>query len=156
MTGKQSVFVTFKNSKGEANIVVDIDDMLCQNININNLLSEASNTYRQSISSMQLLLREIKQIRDSRHLLPARKIWLLGDLIFDLVEKLKVISLEIDDLYKHLERDLEVKRKWLEKVIVFRRYVDDANKIPESLNWGKCEKGTRRIAEKINVGTNLV
>lgn len=156
MTAKQSIFVTFKNSKGEANIAVDIDDMLFRNININNLLSEASNTYSQSIFSMQIHLREIKQIRNSRRLLPAKKIWLLGDMIFDLVEKLKALSLEIDDLYKYLERDLEVKRKWLEKVIVFRRYIDDPNKIPENLNWGKCEKGTRRIAENINAGVNLV
>jgi len=38
---------------------------------------------------------------------------------------------------------LGVKKKWLEKAIIFRRYVDDKNAIPKNLNWGKCEKGTK-------------
>jgi len=70
-------------------------------------------------------------------------------------DALAELSLEIDDVYKHLVRDLGAKRKWLEKAIIFRRYLPTQDLIPQSLNWGRCEKGTRRVAERLRDGLPL-
>jgi len=112
-------------------------------------LRKAAKVYEHSIARMRNIVKEIQNFRDNRKLLPARKVWQLGDSIFELQNNLNTLSLQLDGLYDHLVRDLGVKRKWLEKVIIFRRYLPDENAIPQSLNWGHCEKGTRRVAEKL-------
>jgi hypothetical protein len=112
-------------------------------------LKKAIEVYQRSIVKMRNLVKQIQNFRDNRKLLPARKVWQLGDAIFELQYDLNKLSLQLDGLYDHLVRDLGVKRKWLEKVIIFRRYLPNEDAIPQSLNWGRCEKGTRRVAEKL-------
>ena len=112
-------------------------------------LRKAAELYEYSIAKMRSLVEEIQNFRDNRKLLPARKVWQLGNAVFELQDNLFQLSLQLDGLYDHLVRDLGVKRKWLEKVIIFRRYLPDENAIPQSLNWGRCEKGTRRAAEDL-------
>jgi hypothetical protein len=104
---------------------------------------------------MRIFIKEIQALRNNRKLLPAFKIWQLGNAIFELQHNLNKLFLQLDGLYDHLVRDLGVKRKWLEKVIIFRRYLPDENAIPQSLNWGRCEKGTRLVAEKLRKGLPL-
>ena len=115
-------------------------------------LERAAAVYQRSITKMRELVKEIRSFRDERKPLPARKVWQLGDAIFELQHKLGELSLQVDGLYDHLVRDLGVKRKWLEKVIILRRYLPDENAIPQSLNWGRCEKGTRRVAQRLRKG----
>ena len=87
--------------------------------------------------------------------MPARDVWKVGDVVFKLTEDLRSLALEVDDLYAHLTRDIGVKRKWLEKAIILRRYVPDRKAIPAQLNWGRIEKGTKRSAERIAQGLPL-
>lgn len=148
----EPIFVSFKKHKDKYNAFISIDEFFSSNEDLESLLNKASNLYGNSISKMVALINEINTFRSSRRLLPARKIWELGELIFKLVKGLNQLSLQIDGIYDHLVRDLKVKRKWIEKVIIFRRYIPRESMIPESLNWGKCEKGTRRIAEQIQKG----
>ena len=112
-------------------------------------LKNAVEVYERSTEKMRSLVNEIQGFRDNHKLLPARKVWQLGNAIFELQHDLNELSLQLDGLYDHLVRDLKVKRKWLEKVVIFRRYLPDQNAIPKSLNWGRCEKGTRQAAEKL-------
>jgi len=116
---------------------------------------KAVKVYENSIIEMRTFIKEIQNFRNDRKPLPAHKIWLLGNTIFELQGNLNKLSLQLDGLYNHLVRDLGVKRKWLEKVIIFRRYLPDENTVPEALNWGRCEKGTRRVAEKLRKGLPL-
>lgn len=118
-------------------------------------LKKAINIYSNSLMNMNIILDEINVFRKSRKLLPARKVWQLGDAIFKLQYNLSKLFFQLDGVYDHLVRDLGVKRKWLEKVIIFRRYLPDEHSIPQSLNWGRCEKGTRRVAEKLRKGLHL-
>lgn len=118
-------------------------------------LKKAIKVYSNSLMNMNIILDEINAFRKSRKLLPARKVWQLGDTIFKLQHNLSKLFFQLDGVYDHLVRDLGVKRKWLEKVIIFRRYLPDKNYIPQSLNWGRCEKGTRRVAEKLRKGLYL-
>lgn len=152
MTKDEIIFVSFKRSKDGYDAFIAIEGFFTGNKNIESLLKKASVIYGDSISKMAALIKEINTFRNICRPLPARKIWELGDDIFELVNKLGKLSFQIDGIYEHLERDLNTKRKWLEKVIIFRRYIDKENLIPESLNWGKCEKGTRKKAQQIQKG----
>jgi hypothetical protein len=148
----EPAFVSFRRNNEGYNASITIDGFFSRNENVESLLNEASILYGSSISKMLASISTITAFRTSRHPVPARKVWQLGNLIFELVNELNRLSLQIDGIYDHLERDLNVKRKWLEKVIIFRRYIPEERMIPENLNWGKCEKGTRRIAEMIQKG----
>ena len=148
----EPTFVSFKQNKGEYDAFIAINCFFSSNDDLESLLNKAATLYSSHISKMLALIDVITAFRSNRRPLPARKIWQLGDLIFKLIDELGLLSLQIDGLYDHLERDLNAKRKWLEKVIIFRRYIPVETMIPEYLNWGKCEKGTRRVAELIQKG----
>ena len=112
-------------------------------------MRKAAQLYRRFVQRAMSLVAEIEHMRAERKLIPARRVWKLGDMIFAFRDGMSVLGFEIDGLYDHLVRDLGVKRKWVEKVVILRRYVPRQQMIPESLNWGRCEKGTRRVAESL-------
>ena len=152
MISRKRRFVSFEVKGDNYSALVPMDELLAGNDNLPSLLAQASALYGSHVSDMRALVDLIAAYRHKRKLVPARMVWQLGDLIFGLVTQLDRLALEIDGIYGHLERDLGAKRKWLEKVIIFRRYIAQETTIPEDLNWGKCEKGTRRIAEMIQRG----
>jgi hypothetical protein len=152
MSNKDLVFVSFKPDKGRFIAFFPMEQLLSSERDLEPMLKEAAHAYEYSLVRMRSAVKEIDSFRNKRQLLPARSIWRLGNLIFELVEGLQRLSLQIDGIYEHLVRDLGVKRKWLEKVIIFRRYIPDEDIIPQTLNWGRFEKGTRRKAEKLRIG----
>jgi hypothetical protein len=149
---KKLIFISFKNDNDKYNSFIDVDSFLSTEDDIELITKKAASIYSNLIIKMKDKINEIETYRRKRCPLPTRKIWELGDIIFKLVEDLNELNLQIDGIYNHLERDLNVKRKWLEKVIILRRYVPEETMIPEYLNWSKCEKGTRRVAEQIKNG----
>jgi hypothetical protein len=149
---KDLAFVSFKPDKEHFIAFFPMEQLLSSERDLESVLKEAANVYEYSLVRMTSAVKDIDSFRNERKLLPARKIWRLGNLIFELVEDLQRLSLQIDGIYEHLVRDLGVKRKWLEKVIIFRRYISDEKIIPQSMNWGRFEKGTRRKAEKLSTG----
>jgi len=149
MIKSKLALVSFKKHQGRYTAYLPMNQFLLSNRDLEPVLKEATQSYEHLIVRMQSEVADINAFRENRRLLPARKIWKLGELIFQLVKSLARLSLQIDGIYDHLVRDLSVKRKWLEKVITFRRYLPNENMIPASLNWGRCEKGTRRAAEKL-------
>jgi len=149
VTGEKLVFVSFEPSNGHFTAFLPMEELISGDNDPEPTLRKAAEVYEHSIIKMRNLVKEIQDFRDNRKLLPARKVWQLGDAVFELQDNLNRLSLQLDGLYDHLVRDLGVKRKWLEKVIIFRRYLPDENAIPQSLNWGRCKNGTRRAAEKL-------
>lgn len=152
MKNKKPVFVSFEPINGKFRGYLSIDVALSSEKEPEILLQRATKIYEDALTKMASIVFKIKNSRENRTLVAARKIWQLGNVIFTLRDELEEIGLEIDGIYDHLTRDLEVKRKWLEKVIILRRYLPDINLIPESLSWGRCEKGTRRKAERLRSG----
>ena len=118
-------------------------------------LRQAAEIYKRAIKRMRSLVVEIRRARADHKPIRARKMWDIGQAVFLLRDRLESLSLELDNLYDHLVRDLGVKRKWLEKAIIFRRYLPHKQLIPTSLRWGRCEKGTRRVALKLAEGLPL-
>jgi hypothetical protein len=152
VTSDKLGFVAFEPKNGQFVALLAMEGLLSSQRDPELLLQEAAKVYERSTMRMTSLVAEIQACRAQRKLVPARKIWRLGDAIFELKSDLEELSLQIDGLYDHLVRDLGAKRKWLEKVIIFRRYLPDEALIPESLNWGRCEKGTRKAAERLRNG----
>lgn len=152
MNTKELIPVSFRQYEGGYIASVPMDQFFSWAGDPERTLKEAAQLYEQTLSEMVTVVAEIDALRAERRLLPARKVWRLGDLVFGLVEGLEQLSLQLDGLYDHLVRDLKVKRKWLEKVVILRRYLPHEEAIPESLNWGRVEKGTRRAAENLRWG----
>lgn len=152
MTESRLAFVSFQPNDKQFTAFLPIEELISSQTDLAEVLNKASFIYGRSVTKMRSLVAEIDNLRLNHKLVPARKIWQLGDAIFELKDNLEKLSLQIDGLYDHLVRDLRVKRKWLEKVVIFRRYLPSEDIIPELLNWGRCEKGTRRVAESLLKG----
>lgn len=149
-------FISFEPNNDRFRAFLSIEELISSNKDPELTLRKAIKIYENSIIKMRTFIKEIQNIRNNRKHLPACKVWQLGNAIFELQGNLNKVSLQLDGLYDHLVRDLGVKRKWLEKIITFRRYLPDKKDIPQSLNWGRCcEKGTRRAAEKLRRGLPL-
>lgn len=148
-------FVSFEPIDKRFRAYLSMEEFILSDKNPELTIKKAVKIYEDSIMKMRTFIKEIQDFRNNRKLLPAHKVWQLGNAIFELKNNLSKLFLQLDGLYDHLVRDLGVKRKWLEKVIIFRRYLPDDNAIPQSLNWGRCEKGTRRVAEKLRKGLSL-
>jgi hypothetical protein len=152
MTKNALGFVWFEPHDCQFRAFLTMEDIITGREDPEVLLNQVAGLYEQAVKGMRSLVAEIQDMRTHRKLVPARKVWQVGDAIFILGKELEKFSLQVDGLYDHLVRDLGVKRKWLEKVVIFRRYLPEQEAIPDSLNWGRCEKGTRRIAEQIRGG----
>jgi len=149
MKNKKISFISFEIVEGKFSAFLPIESAIEEKNDLRDRLLRATRIYENSVIRMRLIIREIKEIKLNKKFVPAYKIWELGEVIFCLVRKLENFSFQIDGLYAHLVRDLGVKRKWLEKIIIFRRYVSNKKAIPKKLNWGFFEKSTRRKAEQL-------
>ncbi len=148
----ETTFVTFEPKDGTYQASMSIDGLLSMDGDHERLIAKAVKAYQRNVTKLQGLMSSIDAKREAKERVPAREVWSVGDAVFRLTRDLRSLSYELDDLYAHLERDLGVKRKWLEKAIILRRYVPERKTIPRGLNWGRIEKGTRRSAERIAQG----
>ncbi len=156
MTSQRKAFVAFEPINGVYRPSMFLDDLLATDgMEFEDLMRQAASMYGIAIGDMRLLAQEIEAGKKPRRPVSARSVWRLGNRIFRLTEDLGRLSLQMDDLYSHLVRDLGLKRKRLEKVIIFRRYLPEENMIPELLNWGKCEKGTKKVAQGLRGNSSL-
>lgn len=149
------VFISFRPKNDQFRGFLAFEAAFTTKRNPEVVMKKATIIYDRSIRKITSFLADIKAARLSHILIPARKVWEVGDAIFNLKDELEELGLQIDSIYDHLTRDLNVKRKWLEKVIILRRYLPRAELIPESLNWGCLEKGTRRKTERLMRGLPL-
>ncbi|MBN2378547.1 hypothetical protein JXM67_01930 [candidate division WOR-3 bacterium] len=149
-------FVSFKQtSGGQFKGFLSIDFALREDVEPKHLLQKATEVYEKNIKKMRKDINEMKLARETHTHISARKAWEVGDKIFKLKDDLAALGVQIDGVYRHLIRDLNVRRKWLEKIIIFRRYIFTESAIPKGLNWGKCSKVPKRSAERIVKGLTL-
>lgn len=139
-------FVSFEPVDGKFLARMPVESLLAKETDAERLAQDIALVYSQSISTMRSVVKEICALRAVRLPVPAQSAWVLGDAIFALRRQLMDHSFEIDGIYAHLVRDLGMKRKWLEKVVILRRYVPRVDHIPEGLTWGKFEHGTKKLA----------
>jgi hypothetical protein len=145
----QLAFITFDVSQQGIKTSISMQGLLTIEGDLDTIITRATHVYEEALGEMSGLLREREQLISNRKRVPARLIWRIGDVIFRLNDDLMKLNLQIDDTYRHLTRDLVLKRKWLEKVVILRRYIPQHDLIPEVATWGAFEKGTRRKAQAL-------
>lgn len=148
-------FVSFEPTASGFQASFSLEEAFKSNRDPAALAQKAEAVYGASIAKMLKLCHQLSLLRREKRRTPALLIWELGDAIFELRRELASLLLELDDVYAHLTRDLSVRRKWLEKVIIFRRYVRKRGVVPVEASWGTFEKGTRRKAEQLQAGLPL-
>lgn len=151
---QRKILVSMEPRQGAYVAFADLDSVLAdQRGDLERLLGRASSLYSESVSALSQMVSERNTLRVQRRPVPARLVWRIGRAVWALQEVLGEIGLELDGVYDHLSRDIGVKRKSLEKAVIFGRYIPHESAIPESLRWGKCEHGTRQIALQICRGS---
>lgn len=155
MNQKKLAFITIEPKNTDYIAFLSMEDSLLIQKDPAIISDIAIIIYKDTISNMASIINNMKEYKKERKPIPARLVWKFGDYIFKLKFMLEAVELQINDLYGHIVRDLKLKRKWLEKVVIFRRYLPKESLIPEPLNWGKFEKGTRRKAERLRNGLSV-
>lgn len=155
MISQRPAFVAFEPKDGTFKAFVSMEALLSMEGEPDVTLSQAAKVYELATIDLRSIVSEIQSLRSTHKLTPAREIWRLGNRIFKLKDDLANLSLELDSFYEHLVRDLGVKRKWLEKVVIFRRYLPRESLVPKTLNWGRCEKGTKKAALRLRDGMTV-
>ena len=148
----QLTFISFEPSKQGIRASLSMQGIINIDGDIESAINQAIEIYKAALSEMKNLLLKREELQKVRRRVPARLIWQIGDAIFNLNDDLSKIDLQIDNTYHHLVRDLGVKRKWLEKVVIFRRYIEQIEIIPETATWGSFEKGTRKKVQLLMQG----
>jgi hypothetical protein len=141
-------FITFIQTERGYRAEIPIESYINSRDRIELLLHKAENLYTKYIEKMKLQIGKINELKKKQRG-TARSYWELGNLILELLDNQNKLSFEIDGLYDHLMRDLCVKRMWLEKVIIFRRYVPKVEMIPRRKNWGEYSDAPRKAGEAI-------
>jgi len=117
-------------------------------------LKGISRIYKKKIIELKNMLKQIELKKTQKIALPSLFMWDFGDKILSLVDAINSKKFEIDNLYEHLIRDLDRKRGWLEKVIIFRRSLPNRKLIPHDLKWSVCRDAPKKSAELILNGKN--
>lgn len=141
------VFVSFKKVDKQYVAFASLEALA--NPNIEKLLTEISSIYTLSIMSMIKTVKTLQIEKKKNCTMEAATVWDLGNIIFTLIDDLHNFGFEIDNLYDHLTQELDIKRKWLVKVIILRRYLPYKLPILSNHTWSYFEKGTRKKAEAI-------
>ncbi len=155
MKSKNLTFITIEPRNNTFTALLSVEDLLAMESDPEPILQKAVELYKHTVTAMRSLITEIQACKEHRKPIPASIMWKLGDSVFQLRDRLGTLSLQLDSTYAHLVRDLGVKREWLEKVIIFRRYLAEESLIPESLTWSRCRKGIRTAAERLREGMPL-
>ena len=149
---KEPTFVAFVPKEEGFIASVPMEQLDALGSNPEAILEQAGSKYQSAISDMRSLLAELDSLKAKRTPIPASKVWELGDAVLALLNDLERSSMELDNLYEHLARDLGMNEKRLGTVITFRRHLSDKELIPESLKWSQCEKNARKVAENLSKG----
>lgn len=115
-------------------------------VNTEKLASNASRIYQKGIQLLKLILNKINIDKIENKSAHAKYMWQFGDTVYKIKNHLGVLGLEVDDMYAHITRDVVVKKRWLQKVIIFRRYISDGSIIPKNSRWTYFEENTKKKA----------
>ena len=142
----KKIGITFELSQDGFIALVSIEDLISNNKTLDELLNWAAKIYTIAIKKLKILIKKKEKIKTEKILVPALLIWNFGDIIIKLVNKLLIKNLEIEDLYKHLERDLKVSRSTVANAVTFRRYISNRKILPLGLSWSSVKGKPKKFA----------
>lgn len=109
--------------------------------------------YQDALAEMKRWHEDANALRNSKTPMPVRKVWELGDILHRLNAALAEQGCRIENLYDHLERHAGIPSKRASSFVTLRRYVDDAEMIPNGLQWNKIIKTVKATSQAIAAGT---
>lgn len=118
---------------------------------------KAASHYERLVDTCVLIIDRIRRQQPVFNLVDAKEMWMLGDAIHWFAGVLKKTGFCLDGLYEHLGRDLGISRSLIEKVIIFRTYLQNPRVIPDDVRWKEVRDAPRRAAvafQKSGVGKN--
>jgi hypothetical protein len=148
-TANNLIFVSFKMIDDDYVAAVPLDSIQTGAISKESELKAVTKIYKKQIVVLKKILKDIESDKSKRIALTAVKMWILGDKILELIEMIGRKNFQIDNLYEHLTRDLDRKKDWLKKAIIFRKYLPDGQLIPPGLKWHHCKDMPKISAEMI-------
>ena len=145
--------VAFKKSYDGFRASVPIGDLA-------RLPNDPAETMRAAVVVYQQTLAEIRRwqadataLRRAKTPMSVRKAWELGDIIHRLNIKLAEQGCRLENPYGHLEQHAGISRKRISGFITLRRYVSDAELIPEKLQWNRVLKTVKSTSQAIAAGS---
>lgn len=111
--------------------------------------------YQNALADIKRWQKEASELRKSKTPLTVRKVWELGDVLHQLNNDLAEQGCRIENLYDHLERHADISPKRASSFVTLRRYVPDAELIPEDLHWNKILKTVKTASLAIADGCLL-
>ena len=140
-------FVSFEKKRGGFVGYLSMESLSNDEMDHKQVILDAVNTYSNFVRYANRKIHDLEREKKQRSYIRARSIWQLGNRIVRLVNDLKIMDLEIDDLYAHLTRDLDKTRTWLSRVITFRTYMDNQKDIPKEAKWSQFVESPRKNVE---------
>lgn len=116
-------------------------------------MNTVTKIYQNALTEIKYWHEDADALRKSKTPMPARKVWELGDILDRLNAGLAEQGCRIENLYDHLERHAGIPSKRASSFVTLRRYVDDAEMIPENLQWNKILKTVKSSSQAIGSGT---
>lgn len=110
------------------------------------LVTEA---YQHAINEIRIWQNDVALLRKARTPIPVRKAWELGDILHRLENDVARSGCRIENLYEHLERDVELSPKRATSFVTLRRYVECKELIPVELQWNKILKTVKSSSQAI-------
>ena len=148
----EPLFVSFRMIDDECIAAVPLDYIQEGIITKGTDLKGIAKIYKKKIFSLKKMLEQIEINKLQKVAVSSLFMWDFGDKILSLVDAINSKNFEIDNLYEHLIRDLDRKRGWLEKVIIFRRSIPTRQLIPDDLKWSVCRDAPKKSAKLILKG----
>lgn len=142
-------FISFEKKRGEFVGFLSMKSLSNDEMDHNQSIQNAVTVYSRFVRYAKRKISDLQLEKKQNGFIKARSVWKLGDRIFKLVDDLKAMGLETDDLYAHLTRDLNKSRTWLSRVIMFRKHVDNQKDIPKDARWSRFVESPRRQVDQM-------
>ncbi len=144
--------VAFKKHGGAYQGSVPLSDLALLPNDPADTMRAVTGIYEAALLDIKRWQREAKSLRQSRTPMSVRKAWELGDVLHRLNTNLAGHGCQLENLYDHLEHHAGLPPKRATSFVTLRRYVDDADVIPQQLQWNRIMKTVKATSQAIAAG----
>lgn len=113
----------------------------------------AAGVYQTALAEISRWQADAHALRQAKTPLPVRKAWELGDIIHRMNGGLAELGCLLENPYDHLEQHAGLPSRRISGFVTLRRYVPDAELIPEGLPWNRILKTVKSTGLAIAAGS---
>ena len=155
MMERQSAYasVAFKKRGGAFRGSVPVGDLSLLPNDPAETMREVTAIYQNALDDIKRWQKDASELGKSKRPMTVRKVWELGDILHHLNASLTELGCHLENPYDHLERHAGIPAKRASSFVTLRRYVADAELIPENLQWNKILKTVKSTSLAIADGS---